>query len=129
MRLRSFRNSDIGPIDEIWRAHHSQDFSVPDRKNAIIDAVVEDEAGKLVAYGQVRVFAEAQIILDLSATRKDKVQAVILLMHEAFRGVKLAGIEDIYAFIKDPDFAQLIKKHFDFEIVNDPGELLLRRVE
>lgn len=115
-------------IDEIWRAHHANDFSVPDRENSIVDAVVEDDSGRVVAYGQVRMFAESMMFLDLDASRREKVEAVILLMHEAFRGTKSAGIRDIYAFIKDPDFALLIEKHFDFERVPDQGELLLRRL-
>ena len=57
--------------------------------------------------------------------RRQKVDAVKLLMAEAFRGCDQAGIHQVYAFIKDPLFATLISKHFGFEIV-DKGELLLR---
>ena len=128
MKLRSFRDTDIPEIDRIWQEHHKDSFSVPNRDNSIIDAVVEDDLGKVIAYGQVKLFAEAMLFLDLSASKKDKVKAVIALIHEAFRGVRANDINDVYCFIKDPDFAQLVKKHFDFEIVDDPGELLLRKV-
>lgn len=126
MKIRPFRQSDIEPIDRIWREHHSSDFSVPNRNNAVTDAVVEKD-GKVIAYGQVKLFAEAMLILDKDATTRDRVEALKLLMLEAFRGVDTAGIEDVYCFIKDPAFAGLISKHFGFEVVEEPGELLLRK--
>lgn len=114
----------MSAIDKIWRDHHSSDFSVPDRENRVVDAVVVDD-DKVIAYGQVKIFAEAMLILDLSASRRQKIEAVKLLMAEAFRGCEQAGIKQVYAFIKDPDFATLIAKHFGFEPV-EKGELLLR---
>ena len=124
MILREFRDEDIPAIDKIWRDHHSSDFSVPDRRNRIVDAVVV-EGEQVIGYGQVKVFAEAMLILDLDASRRQKIEAIKLLMLEAFRGCDQAGIHQVYAFIKDPDFATLISRHFGFEVV-DKGELLLR---
>lgn len=128
VKLRSFRREDISQIDEIWRKHHSDDFSVPDRRNAVIDAVVEGEGGKVIAYGQVKLFAEAILILDKDASPRDKYKALTLLMLEAFRGADSAGIRDLYAFIQDPDFENLIAKHFDFEVLRNPGTLLKREL-
>jgi len=124
MKLRSFLPSDVEAIDRIWQKHHSNDFSVPDRRNALIDAVVEKD-GEVIAYGQVKLFAEAMLILDKDASQRDKVQALKLLMLEAFRGADQAGLNQLYCFIKDPDYATLIERHFGFSIV-DKGELLLR---
>lgn len=128
MKIRPFRQDDVEVIDEIWRKHHANDFSVPNRNNLVIDAVVEGSSGTVVAYGQVRLFAEAMFFLDKDASQRDKVQALRLLILEAIRGTNLAGLEDLYCFIKDPQFATLISKHFSFEIVDEPGELLLRKV-
>jgi len=128
VKLRSIIESDVVEINDIWERYHRDDFSVPNRNNAVIDAVVEDENGKIVAYGQVKVFAEAMFILDKAAPKRAKIEALILLMTEAIRGANISGIEDIYCFIKDPQFASLISKHFAFEIVDEPGELLLRKV-
>jgi hypothetical protein len=127
-RLRSFRTSDVEAIDRIWRKHHSNDFSVPDRRNAVVDAVVEDDNGEVIAYGQVRLFAEAMFILDLDARARDKIEALKLLMLEAFRGTDSAGLRNLYAFISDPEFADLIEKHFGFERADKVGELLLREI-
>ena len=126
MILRSFRQTDIDAIDRIWRAHHSNDFSVPDRENMVIDAVVEDK-GEVIAYGQVKLFAEFMLILDLSASQRVRIEAIKLLMLEAFRGADQAGLKRVYSFIRDPGFATLIERHFGFESVDEPGELLLRK--
>jgi hypothetical protein len=127
-RIRTFQPSDIQVIDEIWKRHHSNDFSVPNRSNSIIDAVIEGRTGEVVAYGQVKLFGEAVFILDKDAPKRDKIEALKLLMSEAIRGADSVGLEDLYCFIRDPAFATLISKHFGFEIVEDPGELLLRRL-
>lgn len=124
-RLRSFRHSDIPAIDRIWQEHHSSDFSVPDRSNSLIDAVVENKNGEVIGYGQVKLFAEAMLILDLNASQREKIQAIKSLMLEAFRGADMAGIKQMYAFIEDPDFALLIERHFGFSRIHK-GELLLR---
>jgi hypothetical protein len=125
VRIRPFRLSDVEAIDRIWREHHSNDFSVPNRDNAVIDAVVENKDGEVVAYGQVKLFAEAMLILDKNASQREKIQALQLLMLEAFRGTDARGIQQMYCFIKDPQFATLISRHFGFDIV-DKGELLFR---
>jgi hypothetical protein len=121
--LRSFRPEDVAPIDAIWREHYSDESSLPDRKHMVIDAVVEDE-GKVIAYGQVRLFAEAMFFLDKNAPMRSKTGALQLLMSEAFRGADKAGLQ-LYAFIKDKKFADIIIKHYGFAPV-EKGELLLR---
>lgn len=127
MKIRLFQPSDVDAINNIWERYHRNDYSVPDRRNSIIDAVVEAK-GELIAYGQVKRFAESIFVIDKGASQRSKVEALKLLMSEALRGSNLAGLEDIYCFIKDPSFATLISKHFGFEIVDNPGELLLRKV-
>lgn len=127
MRIRLFEDADIPQIDEIWRKHHSNDFSVPNRETRLVEWVAE-ENGKVVAYGQVKLFAEAMIILDKDAAQRPKIEALKGLLLEAFRGTQAAGLEDLYCFIQEPSFATLLIKHFGFEAVDNPGELLLRKV-
>ena len=95
--------------------------------NAIIDAVAVD-GDKIVGYGQVKLFAETMLFLDPTTRTRDRAQALKLLMIEAFRGADKAGIEEVYAFIKDPDFALLIEKRYGFKRIVSPGELLLRKL-
>lgn len=128
MKLRSFHPSDVTRISEIWEEHHSHDASLPGRNTSIIDAVVENDEGKIIAYGQVKLFAEGMMFLDHSIPDLQKAEALRLLMIEAFRGVKQANLDQMYAFIRDPDFAKLMQKHFGFEPADRPGDLFLRRL-
>jgi hypothetical protein len=127
IRLRQLRPTDIPKLDELWNQHWS-DRGLPGLNSRIIDAVAVNDNDKVVGYGQVKAFAEAMLFLDPTARKRELVQATKLLMLEAFRGVEQSGLEDIYCFIKNPQFATLIANHYDFEIVENPGELLLRRL-
>lgn len=125
--LRSVTQSDILDIDRLWQANWRGVYSMPNRNNAIVDAVVEGESG-LVAYGQVKLFAEAMLFLDPTKPKRERVRALQLLMTEAFRGTRKAGIEELYAFIEDPNFASLIANRYGFKVLDTPGKLLLRGV-
>lgn len=115
-------------LDNLWQEHWSHEASLPGLQNRVIDAVATNESNRVIGYGQVKLFAEAQLFLDPTTRRRDRALATKLLMHEAFRGAEKAGLKDIYCFIRNPDFSLLIEKHFGFERVLDPGELLLRRI-
>ena len=127
MELRSFRWEDTPAISKIWEDHHSNDFGLPNRRSSVIDAVVEHDS-KIIAYGQVKLFAEAMLFLDKSASLRARVTALRLLMLEAFRGTEQAGIQEIYAFITDPNYALLLQKHFKFYQAYKPGELLIKEL-
>lgn len=127
MRLRKLIQDDVIEIDRIWRTFHRHDFGVPNPRNKVIDAVAENDQGRIIAYGQVKHIAEAVFILDNDARPRDKILALRALMLEALRGTDQAGITQLYAFIKNPMFADLIEKHFGFERA-DTGEFLIREV-
>jgi hypothetical protein len=124
IKLRSLAKSDIITLDGLWREHWNN-TTLPGLKNRVIDAVACNEE-RIIGYGQVKLFAEAMLFLDPTARKRDRVQALKLLMEEAERGVNKAGLEDIYIFIKDPDFAVLIAERYGFERIIEPGELLLK---
>lgn len=127
IKLRTFQQSDVEKLDKLWQEHWS-DHSLPNRTNAIIDAIAENDEERIIGYGQVKLFAEAMLFLDPSARKRDRVQALKRLMLEAFRGADINGIEEIYAFIQDPAFAVLIEKRYGFSRIVSPGELLLRKL-
>jgi hypothetical protein len=118
--------SDVPEITKIWEAHHARSFSLPTRDGVIVEANAV-EAGKIIAYGQVRHVAEPIFVLDLNATRRQKIKALELLMNEAFRGISKAGLKQIFAFARDPEFADLIVKHFGYQRA-DLGEFLIREL-
>ena len=128
MILRTFSESDVLEIDRIWREHWFGVMGMPNRHNSIIDAVIEDDKG-IVGYGQVKMFAEAMMFLDLDRPKRDKAQAFKLLMREGFRGVRNAGIEEMYMHIKDVPFQELVVQRYGFKIIEDPGVLLIGKVD
>jgi hypothetical protein len=127
MELRCFSWDDVPAISAIWEKHHSDLCGLPNRRTAVVDAVVEDK-GKIVGYGQVKLFAEAMLFLDKSASLRSRIGALQLLMREAFRGTEQAGLSEIYAFIAEPEFALLIEKHFHFYSADKPGRLLIKEL-
>ena len=127
MELRSFSWSDVPEISAIWEKHHSDLYGLPNRRSALIDAVVKDK-GRIVGYGQVKLFAEAMLFLDKSASLRARTEALQLLMREAFRGAEQAGLSELYAFIAEPEFARLIRKHFHFYEADKPGRLLIKEL-
>lgn len=114
------------PLNDLWEKHWS-DYSLPNRENAIIDALAV-EGDRIIGYGQVKLFAETMLFLDPTASTRQRVLALKQLMIEAFRGADKVGIEEMYAFIRDPDFSVLIQKRYGFKKVLEPGELLLRKL-
>jgi hypothetical protein len=128
IKLRSLSPNDILLLDQLWQEHWS-DTSLPGIRNRIIDSIAYDSQTKrIIGYGQVKLFAEAMLFLDPTTTKRARVEALKLLMSEAFRGVDMAKIEEIYAFVKDPDFSLLIQKRYGFNPVIQPGEMLIRRM-
>jgi len=129
IRLRPLNDSDILKLDRLWQEHWSAS-SLPGLKNRIVDAIAYDDAEdyRIVGYGQAKLFAELMLFLDPTCSRKQRSTALKLLMSEALRGSEQFGIEEVYCFIKDPDFSLLIQKHYDFKAIIQPGELLLRKI-
>lgn len=124
-KLRPITQDDILRLDELWQKYWSH-TCLPNRRNAVVDSLAVDEKDRIIGYGQVKRFAESMLFLDPTTPKRDRVSALKQLMAEAMRGARSQGYEDIYAFIKDPYFADLISSRYGFERVTHPGELLLK---
>lgn len=127
-KLRQLNYEYAKQIDEFWKEYWSE-YSLPDDRMKIIDAVAVDKDQKAIAYGQVRIFAELMLFTDMKRPTKERVEALKLLMLEAFRGIESKNIEECYCLIRDMKFARLIAKHFDFHLVENPGVLLVKRMK
>lgn len=111
MIIRHATNADI---DRILEINKQNDFPIPKFDNIITQAVIEDESG-VIAFGMVKLFAEAILILDHNQPKRSKISAIQLLMLEAIRGSKQHELTQLHAFIKDEHFSDLMKKHYGFE--------------
>jgi hypothetical protein len=126
MHLEHVCDKDIPDISSIWRRHHSHAFPLPHRTNLITEAKAVID-GRIIGYGQVRPIAEPILVLDLDARLRDRVEALHLLMVEAHRGVRSVGLDRMFAFIRDPIFADLIEKRYGFDR-SDIGEMLIKEL-
>jgi hypothetical protein len=127
MKLRPFTNEDIGPISDMWEKFYSIDHGLPDRKTVLADGVVEHN-GRVIGYGQLRLFAEATFFVDKDASLRNKISALRACMLDAFRNAEIAKLNEIYVFIKDPKYSALLQKHFHFSLANKPGQLLIKEL-
>jgi len=126
MHLTRTSNQDVTEITKIWEEYHKHSFSLPVRKGVIVEANAV-ERNRIIGYGQVRLVAEPILVLDLNASKRQKIRALELLMNEAFRGVSQAGLKRIFAFTRDPEFTDLVVKHFGYERA-DLGEFLIKEL-
>lgn len=102
---------DSNAIENIFMRHHKDSFGIP--KETITDAVISED-DRLIAYGAVTLLAEAVMVLDLDASLKEKDWAIKQLLWQAIQGVS-GKMDGIHAFVQDPKFAALLKKHFGFK--------------
>ena len=118
---RDLRESDIISIDEIYQRQPNID--VPSLKNMITNAVIEDEeTGKVLGYGAVKLFTEAILILDKELPKKDRAIALVEAMKNAIIFSRDAGIEHLFAVSSDPSFAKVLEHRYKFCRI--PGVLL-----
>lgn len=117
---RDLRKEDIKPIDDIFQKQ--PELGVPSSKYMIVNAVMEDtEKKKVLAYGAVKIFAEAVLIMDKSISKKDKAKALIEAMQTAILYARDAGVEILYANAEDPEFGKVLEHRYLFKRV--PGAL------
>lgn len=126
--LRQLNYNYALEINEFWKRDWSN-YTLPDDSAKIIDAVSVNEAGRAIAYGQVRLFPELMLFQDMCVPVRERADSLKLLMSEAFRGVERMGLPECYCLIKDMRFARMIAKHFGFHLVENPGVLLIKRMK
>lgn len=118
---RHLKSSDVIPINNIFE--RQPELGVPSLNNMVINAVMEDEdTGEIVAYGVVKIFAEATLIMDRSKNKKMKALALIEAMKTAILYSRDAGVEMLYAISTNANFTKCLKNRYKFKEV--PGTLL-----
>lgn len=118
---RHLREDDVIPINNIFE--RQPELGVPSLNNMIINAVFEDEdTHEIIAYGVVKIFAEATLIMDRSKDKKMKALTLIEAMKTAILYSRDAGVEMLYAISTNEEFTKCLKNRYKFQEV--PGTLL-----
>ena len=103
--VRRYTPADLAKINELWKKHHSHQFSLPQLEPSIITCVVEDDKG-MIAFGNLKIFAETYMVMDHDRSKLERARAFKEIMPVAIMGAQRAGIHQIHACTQDPDFAE-----------------------
>jgi hypothetical protein len=111
IKARGFKLSDI---NEISRIHKRQpELGVPSLQKVLVNCTfIDQDQGKVVGYGVLKVFAEAVLIIDKRITKASKAIALKEGMEIAIAGCKQRGIEQLYIITSFPGFAGILQKHY-----------------
>lgn len=110
-------------MDEVYRSQN--EFGVPSLRNVITNISIID-AGRIVGYGVVKVFAEAILLLHSGIRKRVKAESYKLSIEFAIRECKKNNIEYLYVISNMESFSQILRNR-GFKAV--PGELLMLTLE
>lgn len=113
MLIRGIRGSDVPELRELCNKYSHAGFDLPKKNNIFADAVIEHD-GKVVAYGILKLIAEAILVLDHSLPTKIRGEALTLLIQEAVKEASKKKLLEVQA-VCEPKFANVIKKHYGFQ--------------
>lgn len=123
---RVLRETDIAKIDEIFKKQPN--MGVPSARNMVVNGVIEDtDKDKVIAYGVVKLFGEAVLILDKDIRKRDKAKAIRQVMNIAISFSRDRNLEYLYLISNSGSFSEVLKKKYGF--IKCPGELLMLDLE
>lgn len=112
---------DLEKIDEIYQKFFSNQIYLPNLDNTIGNGVISN-GSEVVAFGMVRLYPEAIIVIDQDASMRDKVIALKLLFDEAVKACRARNFKELNATIHDNSYGDLLNKHFGFK--DFPGKFM-----
>lgn len=115
-------SEDIEKIREIHE-NLTFDWQEPCLHIGTIKCITDD---KIIGAGFLRPTVEAVMILDPSARSKDKARALYYMMRQAIDDTKAINLNEIHAWVKEPEFVRVLKRHYCFE--HPRGESLILRL-
>jgi hypothetical protein len=112
MKFRDLIEADIPELAKIQSDH--PDFAALNIKKFVVDGVVTDDE-IVKAYGIVLPLAEAVFLPSQDNTVRETVEALLILLNVAIKSTKKSGISQLHCFIRNPSFAEIMKKHYGFK--------------
>jgi N-acetylglutamate synthase-like GNAT family acetyltransferase len=118
--MRDFKPEDVPGIDEVF---HKQQFGVPSLNHVFVNKVIEQD-GRIIAYGVVKQFAEAVLILDQTLPIRTKAEVVKQVIPAAAEICANLGLEQLYLTTNNEGYAQTLQKRYGFIQCSTPYYLL-----
>lgn len=114
--IRRSTNSDV---DSILGLCEGKSYDTDIFRDILSDRVFID-GGRLTAYGSIKLFAEAVLVLSDKEESRTKIKALRTLMSAAELETRNAKISQLHTFAHEP-FASILEKHFGFERIKQIG--------
>jgi N-acetylglutamate synthase-like GNAT family acetyltransferase len=108
--IRKSINEDVSRILELCR---DTDYESDPFRDILSDRVIID-GEKLIAYGAIKRFTEAVLVLDKSKNVRTKIKALKELLNAAYFETRKVGLTELHVFTKNDSFANILRKHFGF---------------
>lgn len=99
---------DLSKIDDIYQKFYANDFSIPNLNHTIGNGVVSNSS--LVAFGMVKLYPEAIIVIDQDLPSITKTKALRILYEEAIKACKSHGFNELNAHVLDSKFLRILEK-------------------
>lgn len=116
IHIREYYSSDLNKI----RAINKEEYPIEAQRdklddNFLIKFVGLDDEDKLVAFGGIKRIYEAVMVLDPTLSTKDKLNSLQQLLGFGMLRSASMKIEDWHAFVLNPEFVEILKKHYSFQ--------------
>lgn len=113
IQIRNYTENDLQAIDSIWDKYYKSEFSLPDLSRTVTHAVAESNK-RVIAFGMVKLFAEGIMVLDKSASLRDKTLANDSLLAKAFDDSRNIGLKQLHVAVADKDYEKLLISKYGF---------------
>jgi hypothetical protein len=111
--LRVYGHRDYQAVDDIYRKYHQDNFGIPNLNHTLRNVVYENDGGRIVGFGMLKLIPEAIMVLDLEATPREKKMALDNLIGHAILTASIHDYEHVHAFVQG-EFSDRLKKHYGF---------------
>lgn len=112
MEVRPAKKEDFPFLLELNRGHS---FPFPDFKN-ILDILVVEDNGEIVAWGYTKKYVEIVFIPDVSKPNITKVKSLKLLSEKSTELTKERGIDMVHSYVKDERLVKLLVTRFNYGV-------------
>lgn len=113
MIVRAAKQEDLNQLIEINKNHT---FPFPPDFSSMLDILVVEKEGRIVAWGYTKKQVEIVFVPDLDSPKPTIVKSLKLLSEKSSELTKERGISQVHCFVQDPDFAALLVERFGYGV-------------
>lgn len=110
MNIRAVTPDDLEEIGKLHNTYYS-DFEFPDFYRLLCGFIIEDENKEIIMAGGVECVGEAVLVTNKEKSRIKIGKALVEAQRCSMFTCKTKGIRDLYAFVKDDEYAKHLIQH------------------